>query len=163
MIRLQKKNKIKTGTLKLLATVGEEKSGLGATQLASLGYTNDIDAMIIGEPTNLNVASTHKGLIWMRIHVEGQSAHGSSPEKGKNAIKHLVDALHKIRQYADEEFQKHYDELVGSPTMSVNRIEGGNTINQVADQAHADIDIRLIARFICNIRTFLFSRPEVCS
>lgn len=144
IIRIKKEKKINSGALKFIATVGEEKSGLGAEQLASLGYANDVDAMIIGEPTNLEVSSSHKGLIWLRVHVEGQSAHGSSPKKGKNAIKHLVDILHRLRAYTDQEFEKHYDELSGSPTMSVNRIQGGNSMNQVPDQAHADIDLRMI-------------------
>ncbi len=145
MIRLKENKKINAGALKFIATVGEEKSGLGAEQLASLGYANDVDAMVIGEPTNLEVAAAHKGLIWLRIHVEGQSAHGSSPEKGKNAIKHLVDILHELRDHSDQAFEKYYDELSGSPTMSVNRIQGGNSMNQVPDQASADIDLRMIA------------------
>lgn len=144
MIRLKEKNKITSGTLKFLATVGEETSGLGAQQLANLGYANDVDAMVIGEPTNLGIASSHKGVFWIRIQVEGQSAHGSNPEKGKNAIKHLVEILHRIKEYTSHAFEGYVDPLSGPPTISINSIQGGNSINLVPDQAHADIDIRLI-------------------
>ncbi|GAF38892.1 succinyl-diaminopimelate desuccinylase [Agrilactobacillus composti DSM 18527 = JCM 14202] len=42
-----------TGKLRLLVTAGEEVGELGSKQLANLGYVDDVDAMIIGEPTGV--------------------------------------------------------------------------------------------------------------
>nr|WP_137635740.1 ArgE/DapE family deacylase [Lactiplantibacillus songbeiensis] len=39
------------GTLRYMATVGEEDGHLGAEQLVDLGYADDIDALIVGEPS----------------------------------------------------------------------------------------------------------------
>jgi succinyl-diaminopimelate desuccinylase len=41
------------GTLRFIATADEEKNELGADKLAADGYLDDIDAVIIGEPTGV--------------------------------------------------------------------------------------------------------------
>ncbi|HLR92597.1 MAG TPA: M20/M25/M40 family metallo-hydrolase, partial [Atopostipes sp.] len=49
------------GTLKLLLTVGEEVGQHGAKQLTEMGYADDLDALLIAEPTNFNIGYIHKG------------------------------------------------------------------------------------------------------
>ena len=48
------------GTIRLLATVGEEIGELGSRQLTDLGYMDNVEAMIIGEPCNIGVVYSHK-------------------------------------------------------------------------------------------------------
>src|SRR5699024_2512333 len=40
------------GTIKLMLTVGEEVGELGAAQLTEMGYADDLDALLIAEPSN---------------------------------------------------------------------------------------------------------------
>ena len=44
------------------------------------------DFVISTEPTNLNIYRGHRGRMEMQVHFYGVSAHGSAPERGKNAI-----------------------------------------------------------------------------
>lgn len=51
MLELKEEGSPFRGTIKLLATVGEEVGELGSEQLTREGYVDDLDALIIGEPT----------------------------------------------------------------------------------------------------------------
>lgn len=51
MINLKEQGVPLHGTLRLMATLGEEDGHVGAEQLAALGYADDIKAMIVGEPS----------------------------------------------------------------------------------------------------------------
>lgn len=51
LINLKEQNVPLHGTLRYMATVGEEDGHLGAEQLVDLGYADDIDALIVGEPS----------------------------------------------------------------------------------------------------------------
>lgn len=51
MIELAEEEVSFDGTVKLLATVGEEIGELGAQQLTEAGYADDLTGLLIGEPT----------------------------------------------------------------------------------------------------------------
>jgi len=50
-INLKEKNVPLHGTLRYMATVGEEDGHLGAEQLVKLGYADDLQALVVGEPS----------------------------------------------------------------------------------------------------------------
>ncbi|MFC6288967.1 ArgE/DapE family deacylase [Levilactobacillus angrenensis] len=54
MIHLKEQNVPLHGTLRLMATVGEEYGQYGAKQLAEAGYAKDLDTLIVGEPSGVN-------------------------------------------------------------------------------------------------------------
>lgn len=130
------------GTIKFVITMGEETSSIGAKQLFDLGYINDTDAMLIAEPTDLKVGIAHKGALWPEITFYGQTAHGSMPHKGINAIKNAILAVEAIEEAFD--FSADIDEAVGSSTSSLNIMQGGNGTNVVPDQCKIIYDIRTI-------------------
>ncbi|SUJ64412.1 succinyl-diaminopimelate desuccinylase [Staphylococcus aureus] len=45
-----------------MATAGEEKEQEGAKLLADKGYLDDVDGLIIAEPTGSGIYYAHKGL-----------------------------------------------------------------------------------------------------
>lgn len=54
LIHLKEQNVPLHGTLRLMATVGEEYGQYGAKQLAEAGYAQDLDTLIVGEPSGVN-------------------------------------------------------------------------------------------------------------
>ncbi|WP_075182187.1 ArgE/DapE family deacylase [Pantoea sp. 1.19] len=142
MIRLKQAGSLFKGTVKLLATVGEETSAIGAGQLVDQGYADDLDALIIGEPTNLRVGIAHKGALWPRITTWGKTAHGSMPEQGVNAIEHMLLVLQAFKATFD--LASATDEWVGHSTASIDVIRGGNGTNVVPDKCTVELDIRTI-------------------
>lgn len=129
------------GQIKLLISAAEELGLLGAGELTEAGYADDLDALVIGEPTDVQITTAHKGVFWLRLKTFGQTAHSSTPEKGINAIDHLVLAIQAIQSKLDIDV---VDPVVGPSTMSLNHIGGGNGNNVVPDNADALFDIRTI-------------------
>ncbi|MGM0125510.1 succinyl-diaminopimelate desuccinylase [Enterococcus sp. AZ194] len=142
MIRLKEAKTPINGTIKLLATVGEETSAIGSGQLVDLGYADNLDALVIGEPTDMAVGVAHKGALWPRITTYGKTAHGSMPSLGVNAIDHMLFVLEAFRDTFD--FSSSIDDLVGASTSSIDVIKGGNGTNVVPDKCSVEIDIRTI-------------------
>jgi len=53
LINLKEQNVPLHGTLRLMATVGEEYGQYGAQQLGEAGFANDLDTLIVGEPSGV--------------------------------------------------------------------------------------------------------------
>ncbi len=140
-VRIAEENEDFNGEIKLLISAAEELGLLGAGELTEAGYADDLDALVIGEPTDLQITTAHKGVFWLRVKTFGQTAHSSTPEKGTNAIDHLVLAIQAIQDKLDIDVT---DPVVGPSTMSLNYINGGNGNNVVPDNANALFDIRTI-------------------
>jgi len=132
----------KKGNLTLVFTPGEEQGGIGAKKLVDLGYLKDIDACIIGEPTDNSIARAHKGVLWTNFVTYGETAHGSSPEYGTNAVEHMLTFISEFKNRLN--LTKAYDELLGNCTVNVTVFNGGNSVNVIPDKASVDIDIRTV-------------------
>lgn len=63
LIELKLSGDLSKGTIRLLATTGEEKEQEGAKRFVKEGYLDDIDGLIIGEPTD-NGYSMHTKVQW---------------------------------------------------------------------------------------------------
>ena len=103
---------------------------------------NGISYGIIGEPTELKVVRMHKGIYYTRIEVTGDSAHGSTPEYGVNAIEKASEIIKRLQGLKVALNFKEHD--VGKPTLNVGKIEGGTKVNMVPDRCVIDIDRRVI-------------------
>ncbi|CEL62063.1 putative metallohydrolase YodQ OS=Bacillus subtilis (strain 168) GN=yodQ PE=3 SV=1 [Rhizoctonia solani AG-1 IB] len=82
------------GTIEQSGVVDEETTGI---RNAGMGYLVEQryigrgkqDAVIITEPLNTtNVCLGHRGTIWGRIKFTGLASHGSTPQRGVNALLH---------------------------------------------------------------------------
>lgn len=132
------------GSLQLLATVGEETSAIGAGQLVKQGYAKNLDALVIGEPTALQLAVAHKGALWPKITTFGKTAHGSMPENGVNAVEHMLLFLNRFKETMH--LEKAIDDLLGTSTSSIDVLNGGKSTNVIPDTCTVEIDIRTIAQ-----------------
>jgi acetylornithine deacetylase len=102
------------------------------------------DAAVIAEPTQLHIVHAHKGVVRWNVSTAGRSCHSSSPEQGVNAIYRMGRLLVGIQQYADRLRASRSDPLLGPPTLSVGRIEGGASVNTVPDRCRIEVDRRVI-------------------
>lgn len=136
------KQKEFNGKLKFIATVGEESNSIGAKQMVEEGILGNIDAMIIGEPTNNQLCLSHKGALWFKVKTTGKISHGSMPELGVNAIERMFQVIPKLKRELNELIEN--DKVLGKTTWSINRIEGGQSTNIIPDYCSIDIDMRIL-------------------
>ncbi len=121
----------------------DETYGLrGAQQLVKGGYLEGAGAVLISEPSSLDVFIAEKGALWLKCRAKGKTAHGSMPQLGQNAILEMVHFLHRVEESLDLSAAPH--PLLGEPTFTVGTIQGGVTINVIPDACEAQLDIRLV-------------------
>lgn len=147
MIELKESGKPFNGTIKLLATVGEEVGELGSEQLTKAGYVDDLDGLIIGEPTNYHLMYTHMGSINYTVVSHGKEAHSSMPQEGYNAINHLNEFITRENEQMDALANDFQNSALGKTIHNVTVINGGNQVNSIPSQAQLQGNIRSIPEF----------------
>ncbi|EMF0074148.1 ArgE/DapE family deacylase [Enterococcus hirae] len=147
MIELKESGKPFNGTIKLLATVGEEVGELGSEQLTKAGYVDDLDGLIIGEPTNYHLMYTHMGSINYTVVSHGKEAHSSMPQEGYNAINHLNEFITRANEQMDALANDFQNSALGKTIHNVTVINGGNQVNSITSQAQLQGNIRSIPEF----------------
>ena len=103
---------------------------------------------IVGEPTELAVATGHKGKTGCRVRCTGRAAHSALAPDGLNAVHLAVDLIAELRAVqARLESSGARDDDYGVPytTVHVGRIEGGGALNIVPDRCTFLFEIRNVA------------------
>lgn len=148
MIELKESGKAFNGKIKYMATVGEEIGTLGGKQLTDLGYADDLDGLLIGEPSGADVlVAAHKGSMSYRVVSKGKSSHSSMPEEGINAINQLDAFITKANESMQEIADTYVSDKLGRTTHAITLISGGTQINSIPEEATLEGNIRSIAEF----------------
>jgi acetylornithine deacetylase len=121
----------------LLFVIGEERNSAGAYKMSQLPRGSQY--IVNGEPTGNKLALGSKGTLRYEVFASGKMAHSAYPELGDSAIHKLIDVLAAIR-----EIPLPVDGLLGPSTLNIGTLSGGRAPNVVADEAKADIMIRLV-------------------
>jgi len=121
----------------LLFVVGEERNSAGAFRAAKTPRGSQF--LINGEPTENKLALGSKGALRYEVAATGKMAHSAYPELGDSAIHKLIDALAALRR-----IPLPADSLLGPSTLNIGTISGGRAPNVIADEARAEILIRLV-------------------
>lgn len=147
MVELKEAGTPLNGTIKLLATSGEEVGQLGAEKLTDQGYVKDIDALLIAEPSGYRCVYANKGELNVTINSKGQAAHSSMPKAGVNAVEHLLHVLANIETKVMKATEGIENEVLGETVFNIDVIKGGNQINAIPASAQAEINMRTIPEF----------------
>jgi acetylornithine deacetylase/succinyl-diaminopimelate desuccinylase family protein len=126
----------------LACTVDEEFTHSGSSRLAETRLGADL--AVVAEPSGLDLVHCHKGALRWKIRTRGVACHSSTPDLGVNAIYRMGLVLVKLAEYACVLFQAASDPILGPPSLSVGRIEGGQSVNVVPDWCEIEVDRRLI-------------------
>ncbi len=121
----------------LLFVVGEERNSAGAYHASRNPRGSRF--LINGEPTENKLALGSKGALRYEIVAHGKAAHSAYPELGDSAIDKLLEALSRLRR-----IDLPSDEILGPSTLNIGVISGGIAPNVIADEARAEIMIRLV-------------------
>jgi acetylornithine deacetylase len=126
----------------LLAVADEEYQFTGAVRAVARGLKADFG--IAGEPTRLHIVRAHKGVTRWRMVTRGVAAHSAYPERGENAIYRMGHVLSRLEEHALSLRAAAPHPGLGSPSLSVGVIEGGEVVNIVPDRCVIEVDRRTI-------------------
>lgn len=121
--------------------IDEEVSGGGATVISEAGL--GIDMAIVGEPTGLELATAHKGVLRFDVETVGSPSHSSKPHLGVNAIYHMSRVLDALENRYIPTLAGISHPLVGNPTICASMIRGGTALNIVPAQCVISLDRRV--------------------
>ena len=131
------------GRVILAATAGEETDSCGVKRFIRQ-YRSKIDnpiGILITEPTGMKIMRAHRGILWLKVHTIGKTAHGSKPQLGINALLKMNTLLNHLQDWQIP-YSPH--PLLGGCSISPNCIQGGSATNIVPDSCCLEIDIRTL-------------------
>ncbi|MGB0578675.1 MAG: M20 family metallopeptidase [Limisphaerales bacterium] len=139
---LKESNEVPPMDVLLAAVVDEEYIYRGVRALVKSFDTKPV-AAIVAEPTELRVMRANKGVLRWQIITHGKAAHSAKPHLGADAITAMADV---VRAFADDApyLKQLSHPLVGSPSLNIGTIQGGDQVNFVPDRCTIEIDRRLI-------------------
>jgi acetylornithine deacetylase len=140
--RLVRERPAGSSSVVMACTVDEEFTHRGSSRLADEPVGADL--AIVAEPTNLEIVNTHKGAVRWKIRTQGVACHSSTPQRGVNAIYRMARVVSALEEYAAGLAGSRPDPVLGPPSLSVGRIEGGTSVNVVPDACEIEIDRRVI-------------------
>ncbi|MFC6260116.1 ArgE/DapE family deacylase [Levilactobacillus fujinensis] len=134
------------GSVRLLATVGEETGEYGAATLTDAGYADELAGLVIAEPSGLdNVVYTARGVIDYKVVSTGKGSHSASPEKGINAITNLMKFYNAVGPIMAQYTKT--DPVLGGLLHNVDLISGGEQINSIPAHAELMANMRTIPAY----------------
>jgi acetylornithine deacetylase len=83
------------GPLSFVSVIEEECTGNGTLAAAEAGIL--ADAVLLPEPTNLELLLDGIGVLWLELTVEGRSAHAHLPQAGMNAVSLALPLMQALR------------------------------------------------------------------
>lgn len=147
MIELKEANVQINGTIRLLATAGEEVGQQGAEILTKEGYMKNVAALVIGEPSGYRIAYANKGELDITLTSKGKAAHSSMPKLGNNAVAHLLAILNRLQAQVQQATANLTSPDLGETLFNIDVIHGGEQVNAIPALATAKINIRTIPEF----------------
>jgi acetylornithine deacetylase len=126
----------------IAAIADEEYRFTGAIHALKSGLRADCG--IAGEPTMLHIVRAHKGVVRWHVRTTGRAAHAAYPDRGENAIYRMGRVLERLEHHARELQARTPHPSLGTPTLSVGMIEGGQAVNIVPDHCRIEIDRRTL-------------------
>ncbi len=140
--RLVRERPAGSASVLLACTVDEEFTHTGSSRLAEMQHGADL--AIVAEPTSLDLVHCHKGALRWKVRTKGVACHSSRPDQGNNAIYAMGRVLAVLEDYALTLSRTAPDPILGPPSLSVGRIEGGLSVNVVPDWCEIEVDRRTI-------------------
>jgi acetylornithine deacetylase/succinyl-diaminopimelate desuccinylase-like protein len=118
--------------------VEEEFRGRGSIVMANALQPRFV---IAGEPSRLDIGVAEAGFVDAICDVRGESAHGSFPERGDNAIEKAARLLLSLH---DQPFAMVEHPLLGRNIPGTLWIEGGGGLHVIPGHARIRVEIRVV-------------------
>jgi acetylornithine deacetylase len=118
----------------ILLSYDEETTCLGPSDTIAR-FGRDLPrpgAVIVGEPTDLEVADAHKSVVTFNTQVHGHAAHSAKPALGANAVMAAAELIAELNRIADEMIERGDPSGRFDPpftTVHVGSVHGGTARN----------------------------------
>jgi acetylornithine deacetylase len=126
---------------RLLVILGYGEETKDTTMGTAVEEAGEIDAAIIGEPTNLDLAVAQRGLMMVDLVAEGEQRHAAYAA-GDDAYTSAVQLLARDLIKLDSLFTGRMHPVLGRATATATMLEAGVSRNVAPPVARAVLDVR---------------------
>ncbi len=102
------------------------------------------DAVIVMEPTELELILAHKGFVWLDVATRGKAAHGSRPQLGMDAIVKMGAVLTELERLDLQLRANPTHPYLGSGSAHASLISGGQEMSSYPAECKLSIERRTI-------------------
>jgi acetylornithine deacetylase len=132
-----------SGPLRFLSVIEEECTGNGALAACLAGQL--ADAVVLTEPTGLDLLIAGVGILWLEIAITGKAAHAQSADRAINPIDRSIPVIGALRTL-EREMNDHVDDLALAGedhpyNVNVGAIRAGDWASSVPALARLDVRI----------------------
>lgn len=131
------------GDLIFAGVADEEANSLGTEDILRAGWT--ADAALVNEPTNMEIATAHKGFVWLDIDIHGVASHGSRADLGVDAICKAGYVLVELDKLAQTLRRQAMTAPAVTPTVHASLIRGGEEQSSYPASCKIQIEWRTVA------------------
>lgn len=136
------RNRVKlSGTLTLVFVADEECGNLGMRNF--LKTKRNAAFAVIGEPTGLQVAIAHRGVLRDHVDIVAHPYHAAMPFLQHNAMTDGAKAISAIFRM-NEELKQYHHEVLPAPGIAVTMVEGYEKDNIVPGHVRLLTDFRIL-------------------
>src|SRR5438876_4595635 len=129
------------GKVIFAGVIDEEFASLGTESIA---VRFQADAAIVSEPTALEIATSHKGFVWLDIETTGVAAHGSRLGEGVDAIAKMGKFLGALEALSSELKAGPQHPLLGPASVHASVIEGGQELSSYPAMCKLSLERRTL-------------------
>lgn len=129
------------GRLVVAAVADEEHASAGAEALVA---THAADGAVVTEPTDLRIATAHKGFEWIEVETRGRAAHGSRPADGRDAILRMGRVLGRLEAVEAGLRARPSLPRFGRPSLHASTIRGGQAFSVYPDRCVLGVERRTV-------------------
>ena len=114
------------GDLLITGVADEEYASIGTETLIE---QFSADAVIVTEPTDMQICRAHRGFIWYDVETIGRAAHGSRYAEGIDANMRMGRFLSQLDILEQELLKRDGHPLTGPPSLHAARLRGGAEVS----------------------------------
>ncbi|MEM3791457.1 MAG: M20 family metallo-hydrolase [Candidatus Micrarchaeaceae archaeon] len=136
-----------------VALVADEELGskYGISKLIEEGIFGKDDMVLVpdwGNERGDEIEIAEKSILWLKIKVEGKQAHGSTPEKGINAFRHMISFLSKADELLNKKYGYKYPPFGTGSTFEMTKHEKNvDSVNIIPGIEVAYMDCRILPKY----------------
>lgn len=132
------------GDVLVTAVADEEVASIGTQAILRELDRWRPDAVIVTEPTELELAVTHKGFVWFDVETFGVAAHGSRPHLGVDAIAQMGKVLVALAQHDRRLRAAPSHPYLGTGSVHASLIQGGQELSSYPAYCKLQLERRTI-------------------
>lgn len=102
-------------------TADEENNGIGIQSIVDGKYLENVEEVVICEPSDEKISICEKGALWLEVSVEGVASHASRPNLGINALEIAMDLAAELKKSI---MKMGMHPILGEATVSVTKMQG---------------------------------------